>query len=193
MHPVFTIGHSNHEFATFRALLTRHAVDAVADVRSVPYSRRYPQFAKRPLAEALDGAGVGYLWLGDALGGRQDAFAGIDDPAARYDRVAESTGFQAGLDRVLTEAGARRVALMCAEREPMQCHRALLVSRHLAVRGAEICHIHADGVLELQGDFESRLTDAAGTAPPPLFDDANSRAAALHDAYARAARGFPRR
>ena len=193
MHPIFTIGHSNHEFATFRGLLARHDIDAVADVRSVPYSRRHPQFTRRPLADALGGAGIGYLWLGDALGGRQDAVAEIGDPAARYDRVAESASFRAGLDRVLDAAGDRRLVLMCAEREPMQCHRALLVCRHLAARGADLRHILADATLEPHADFETRLVGAAGTAPPPLFDDAGSRAAALRDAYAAAARGFRRR
>lgn len=193
MHPVYTIGHSSHEFRTFRDLLARHAIELVADVRSVPYSRRFPHFAERALAAALDRAGIGYLWLGDALGGRQESVAAIDDPAARYDRIAEGAAFRAGLDRVLNEAGPRRLALMCAEREPMQCHRALLVSRHLAARGAAVRHIRADGTQEPHADFEARLIDAAGTAPPPLFDDAGSRADALRDAYAAAARGFRRR
>lgn len=190
--PVFTIGHSSHDFATFRGLLARHEVDAVADVRSIPYSRRYPQFAKRPLVAALKDAGIAYGWLGDALGGRQEAFAAIADPAERYDRMAGRREFQAGLNRVVAASATRRLALMCAEREPMQCHRALLVCRHLAARGAAIRHILADGELEPHADFEARLMATAGTAPPPLFADDDSRAIALREAYAAAARGFKR-
>jgi len=100
--------------------------------------------------------------------------------------------FQAGLDRVVAASATRRLALMCAEREPMQCHRALLVSRHLAARGAAIRHILADGALEPHADFEARLMATAGTVPPPLFADDDSRAAALREAYAAAARGFKR-
>ena len=101
MHPVFTIGHSNHEFATFRALLTRHGIDAVADVRSIPYSRRYPQFAKRPLAEALDGASVGYLWLGDALG---DLILAQTDGAATDDATASADLLDPELEEALVES-----------------------------------------------------------------------------------------
>jgi len=185
---VFTVGHSNHEFRTFLDLLRRHGVQVVADVRSIPYSRRFPQFAKRVLAAALDDADIRYLWLGEALGGRQQADAG--DAATRYDQIAATAGFQAGLDRVVAEASGRALALMCAEREPMHCHRALLVSRHLAARGVQIEHILADGRIERHGDFETRLIARAGTAPPPLFDDTDGRASALRDAYSIAARGF---
>jgi uncharacterized protein (DUF488 family) len=162
----------------------------VADVRSTPYSRRHPQFAKRPLAAALKDAGIAYGWLGDALGGRRKALAMVADPAERYDRLAASKAFQAGLARVIAAAQTRRLILMCAEREPMLCHRALLVSRHLAARGVSVAHILTDGGLEPHADFEARLMARSGTTPPPLFDGPDRRVITLRDAYAAAARRF---
>ena len=74
---LFTIGHSNHPIAHFLALLQQHAIAALADVRSVPYSRRHPQFSRAPLAQSLAAAGIDYLFLGDELGARLDAPVGV--------------------------------------------------------------------------------------------------------------------
>ena len=119
---VFTVGHSNHSLDDFLALLGGGRIGAVADVRSAPYSRFAPRFDREALAAALRGAGVAYDWLGRALGGRPDDPACYRRGRVDYTRVAGTSGFRRGLERVLAMAAARRVALMCAEKDPLDCH-----------------------------------------------------------------------
>ena len=157
---VLTIGHSTHAPEAFVVLLRQHGVTAVADVRSAPYSRFNPRFNREPLAEALDSEAIRYVFLGDALGGRSEDSACYEDGRIRYDRVAATQSFRGGLARVVQGAVRYRVALMCAEREPLHCHRTLLVARALDERGIEVAHIHADGRLETHGEAMDRLLDA---------------------------------
>lgn len=156
-HPVFTIGHSNHPLDTFMALLQRHRVTALADVRSAPYSRLHSQFSREPLAGSLQREGIEYVHLGQALGGRSDDPACYEDGRVRYDRVAGTATFRHGLDRVVQGAEDHLIALLCAEREPLECHRTLLVARALDERGIEVAHIHADGGLESHAEAMDRL------------------------------------
>lgn len=157
--PVLTIGHSNHDLAPFMALLHQHHVTALADVRSTPYSRFTPQFNRESLAGSLKGCGIEYVYLGQELGGRADDPACYENGRVRYDRVAETESFRLGLDRVVHGAAKHRIVLLCAEREPLECHRTLLVAPALDERGVEVAHIHADGRLESHREAMDRLLD----------------------------------
>jgi uncharacterized protein (DUF488 family) len=154
---LFTIGHSTHSLPVFLGLLRRHAIAAVADVRSAPRSRRNPHFSREALERALHAEGVAYLFLGRELGARPEDPSCYRDGRVSYARLAATAAFRAGLDRVEEIAEGRRAALLCAEREPLACHRAILVSRHLAARGIAIRHILADGGLEAHDESERRL------------------------------------
>ena len=154
---VLTIGHSTHALEAFVALLQRHHVTAVADVRSAPYSRFNPQFNRDSFADALDAQGIRYVYLGDSLGGRSGDPACYEDGRIRYDRVATTESFKRGLARVVHGAAKHRVALMCAEKEPLDCHRTLLVARALDERGVDVAHIHAGGGLERHREAMDRL------------------------------------
>lgn len=156
---VLTIGHSTHTLDAFTALLHRHRVTAVADVRSAPYSRFNPQFNREPLAEVLDSEAIRYVFLGNALGGRSDDPACYEDGRIRYDRVAATKSFRSGLARVVQGAARYRIALMCAEKEPLHCHRTLLVARALDEQEVDVAHIHADGELEPHAKAMDRLLD----------------------------------
>jgi uncharacterized protein (DUF488 family) len=180
---LFTIGHSNHPIERFLDLVRGADVTAIADVRSTPASRRYPWFNKARLAPLLEAAGIAYVPLGDALGGRPRDPGLYRDGVADYAAMARTDEFRAGLDRVAEGARAYRVCLMCAEREPLDCHRCLLVAPALAARGLAIGHILADGRIEPHADTETRLLTLAGQKPD-LFDDRAARVAA---AYARRA------
>ena len=184
---LFTIGHSNHPIAHFLALLQQHAIAALADVRSVPYSRRHPQFSRGPLAQSLAADGIDYLFLGDELGARPKDPACYVDGAVDYDRIAARPAFAAGLARVRAEVGMRRVALMCAEREPLDCHRVMLVCRHLRGGDPAIAHILADGTLDPHEALERRLVERRGLVPPPLLGEA-AWPQAIADAYAHTRR-----
>jgi len=158
---LFTVGHSNQTLPQLIAGLERYGVNAVADVRSMPYSRRLPQFNRPELEAELPKHGITYVFLGDELGARRDELEAYDGLQAAYERVAQLPAFQRGLERVVT--GVKKgltLALLCAERDPLTCHRAVLVSRHLSNRGLEVKHIHGDGHLESHVELELRMQQA---------------------------------
>ena len=144
---IHTIGHSDHDTAAFIALLRRHGITLVADVRSQPYSRWTPQFNRETLARDLEEAGVAYVHLGDTLGGRPSDPALYDPGQERpdYRRVEQTNAYQAGIDRLLDLARAERVAVMCSEGDHRQCHRHLLVTQTLLARDVRVLHIQPDG------------------------------------------------
>lgn len=154
---IFTIGHSNHSIESFIALLRRHEINAIGDVRSHPYSRFAPQYSREPLKTALADAGITYVFLGKELGARSNNPACYKQGKVQYDRLAQEPGFGEGLKRVVQGMERYNIALMCAEKDPLTCHRALLVARKLFEGGVPVSHIHADGSLEPQQAMESRL------------------------------------
>jgi uncharacterized protein (DUF488 family) len=183
---LFTIGHSNHPIERFLELLRGAGVTAIADVRSVPASRRYPWFTGTRLAPRLEAAGIAFVALGDALGGRPRDPRLFRDGVADYAAMARTDEFRAGLDRVGEGARGFRLCLMCAEREPLDCHRCLLVAPALAARGFTIGHILADATIEPHTDTEKRLLKLAGGAPD-LFENRAERMAAAYRRRAGAA------
>ena len=178
-----TIGHSNLPADQFLAQLKTHGVTAVADVRSVPFSRRFPWFSNRTLSERLQSKGIAYVTLGDALGGRPTSPALYCDGVADYEAMAGTAEFHAGLDRVMAAMMRYRVCLMCAEREPLDCHRCLLVGRAITSRGYSIGHILGDGSIEPHSATEERLL----AGPRPAGDLFADRESLLADAYRRRA------
>jgi uncharacterized protein (DUF488 family) len=180
---VFTIGHSNHSSERFLALLQGAGITAIADVRSIPQSRRWPHFSRGRIERWLTDAGIAYVYLGAELGGRPDDPALLRDGRPDYDLMAATPSFRAGLDRVLQGAAHYRIALMCAEREPLDCHRFLLVSRHLRERGVRLCHILADGSIEAQETTESRLLRQTGLGADSLFAELPPPPEAIARAY----------
>src|SRR6185503_16806022 len=116
--------------------LKAHGVNALVDVRSVPMSRRFPWFSARPLADRLHSQGIAYVAMGDVLGGRPADRSLYCEGIADYETMAETEEFRAGLDRMRADMRKRRICLMCAEREPLDCHRCLLVGRALAAANA---------------------------------------------------------
>jgi uncharacterized protein (DUF488 family) len=166
---IFTIGHSTHEFERFVALLKRHAVDAVADVRSTPYSRWQPQFNREELSDALKKHGISYVFLGKELGARSDDPECYDEGRVQYRRLAETKLFRSGIERVLDGARRMRIALMCAEKDPLECHRTILVARELVNLGSEVQHILSNGDVESHEASLRRLFNEIGSPEHDLF------------------------
>ena len=185
---ILTIGHSNHSIESFIGLLEGAGITAIADVRSVPYSRRHPQFNRPALKASLEAAGIAYVFLGGHLGARPHDPSCYRNGAADYALIAQSSAFADGVRRV--EEGARRyrVALMCAERDPLNCHRTILVARHLQERGATITHLLADGSLEANEATERRLLEITNLQSDDLFDRPDSDKDAIAKAYDRRGR-----
>ncbi len=176
---VYTIGHSNHPYPEFLGLLKGASIDVVLDIRSIPRSRLHPQFSRERLEPALAADGIAYLFLGDALGGRPRDPALLVDGRADYGKLSKAPVFQKGLERVLLEAGKRRAAMMCAEKDPLNCHRCRLVGRALGERGADdVRHILESGALISQAEIEESLIARLGGAD--LF---STRAERLEEAY----------
>lgn len=146
---IFTVGHSNHTLEHFLNLLEEPGIEVVVDVRSVPRSAYAPQFDQEPLRRSLEERGIRYLYLGAELGGRPKGDAFYDAKGyVRYDRVAASPEFRSGLERVMVGVRTHRIALMCSEEDPSQCHRRLLITRVLVEHGCSVDHIRGDGRVE---------------------------------------------
>jgi uncharacterized protein (DUF488 family) len=189
---IFTVGHSAAEFSAFLNLLKRHDVTLLIDVRSRPQSARFPHFDGIEMEGRLGAAGIRYLFMGEELGGRPDdsrAYRG--DGLVDYRTRRKSRSFQAGLERVLQEAECGKVALMCAEEDPLSCHRFLMICPELVAAGVQPLHIRKGGGIETQQHAEDRLLETqklGAVTSDSLFSF--DREAALEDAYAAQAEKF---
>lgn len=179
---LFTIGHSTHSIEAFLELLAKNSVTAIADVRSSPYSRFSPQFSREALKQSLRQANVAYTFLGKELGARSDNPNCYRAGKVQYDLLAQQPAFAAGIARVNEGMARYSIALMCAEKDPIECHRALLVARHFYQNGTPISHIHADGSLEQHDMFESRLLSVCKLPEGDMF---KAKSDFLLEAYAK--------
>jgi uncharacterized protein (DUF488 family) len=166
---VFTIGHSTHSLDHFTSLLSLHSITVLCDVRSTPYSQINPHFNREDLKSSLLAAGVRYVFLGRELGARSDDLSCYENGKVRYDRIAKTLLFRQGLERLQQGATSYRVALMCAEKEPLQCHRTILVSRYVTELGFNVQHILPDGSLEMHAAAMDRLVKILNLRQGDLF------------------------
>ena len=171
MKVLYTIGHSTHPVERFAELLEACGVTAVGDVRSSPYSRFNPQYNREPLQRALKGRGMAYVFLGRELGPRSDDPACYVDGKVRYDRLARTELFAQGLRRLRKGMESHRIALLCAEKDPIVCHRMILVCRALRKDPVSVEHILEDGSLESLARSEQRLLQSLKMPQLTLFDD----------------------
>lgn len=181
-HMVLTIGHSTHSIEAFLDSLKKHGITAVADVRSTPFSRFNPQFSKGALEQSLRSHGIRYVFLGRELGARSGDPSCYDGGRVQYSKLAQTELFKSGLERVIEGAREYRITLMCAEKDPLECHRTLLVARALTERGVEVAHILPDGRLEPHENTMERLIELVGLPTEDLF---RSRQQLLEDALTR--------
>ncbi len=158
------------------------SLTALVDVRSAPFSRFNPQFNKDALEGGLKAQRIKYVFLGRELGARSDDRSCYEKGRVQYARLARTDLFHRGIERVLHGANEHRIALMCAEKEPLDCHRTLLVARALHEQGVAVDHILSDGRLETHRDAMERLLDVTGLPHEDLF---RSREELLAQALAR--------
>lgn len=158
--PVYTIGYGARDMVQFLAVLERYQIAYLIDVRSQPYSRHKPEFTRDDLERSLRAAGIRYVFMGDALGGRPNDSTCYDaDGKVDYAAVAERSFYRQGLERVMNaHAQGLRVALMCSEGKPEQCHRSKLIGKSLAQDGIPVAHIDENDELISQTDVLTRLT-----------------------------------
>jgi uncharacterized protein (DUF488 family) len=189
---IFTIGHSSRDLGDFVVALANHEIRIICDVRSRPGSFRFPQFNREPLEACLASARIQYEFLGETLGGRPpDPRAYDEDGIVNYEERRKAADFSAGIDRALELSRASNIALMCAEEDPLQCHRFLMICPALLERGVTPSHIRRGGELESQRQAEDRLLklhDLAAFDSASLF--VSERDAALEDALRLQAKEF---
>lgn len=154
---IWTIGYSPHTIDSFITLLKEYGVTAIADVRSSPFSRRYQDFNRSLLKDSLNRQGIAYSFLGDQLGARSSNPNCYKDGVALYELIAASDEFKVGLGRIRKGSESYRIALMCAEKDPLTCHRAVLVSRWLKEEGFDVRHLLANGTIETHEALENRM------------------------------------
>lgn len=179
---LFTVGHSNHPIEVFLDLIEQHAITALADVRSSPYSRFNPQYNREVLQPVLKAHGIAYVYLGAELGPRSDDPACYVNGKARYERLAETEPFHRGLERLRNGMKTHRIALMCAEKDPIGCHRMILICRRLRSEPMEILHILEDGRLESLAESEKRLMIHLRMRQLTLFDSVEDLILRAYDA-----------
>jgi uncharacterized protein (DUF488 family) len=172
---ILTIGHSTLSYERFSELLRRANVTAIADVRTAPYSRQFPQFNRETLSSELNADGIAYVFLGKELGGRPSDHQFYCDGVADYERMSRTSEFRKGLDRVLEGTKKYRVALMCSERDPLDCHRCLLVGRALSQQGIRVSHMLNDGNVIGHIEIEDKLLEISGRTTEELFASRSQR------------------
>ena len=180
MHDLFTIGHSTQTWEQFLARLVQHRIEAIGDVRSSPYSARFPQFNREILDRALRSANIRYVFLGDELGARRVERECYVEGVARYDRITRTPAFSVGVKRVQAGVARFRLALLCAEKDPLECHRTILVCRQFR-HDLDIRHILSDGGIETHEDAENRLLTEEKLPGDDLFTSREELIARAYD------------
>jgi len=170
---LFSVGHSNHDLTDFLKLLAENEIEILVDVRSYPSSRYSPQFNRNVLSAQLAKSGISYEFFGDSLGGRPRSSDFYDEEGyVLYGKLKESETFLSGVDQLLEMAKGSKVAMMCSEGMPDDCHRHLLVARVLAERNPriEVHHLHPKG-----GGISSIKLLEKQAPPQSLFDDLHGK------------------
>ena len=175
---LYTIGYSTHATEHLVGLLKQHGVDTVCDVRSQPYSRYNPQYNKATIAAELKNNNIIYVFLGKELGARSDNPDCYTNGRVQFEKIIDEPLFQQGLARLKKGMSQYSIALMCAEKDPITCHRTILVTRQLR-REVAVNHILEDGSIESNTEAEARLM-AVFNIHPDLARDENQ---CIEEAY----------
>lgn len=179
---IYTVGHSTHDIEHFVSLLQQRKITAVADVRSVPASQFTPQFNQDALKRRLTNSSIKYVFMGRELGARSTDPSHYVAGRVQYERLAASSAFRNGIDRLIEGTSTESVAVMCTEKDPLDCHRTLLVAPALVDQDVDIYHILEDGRLEGHQDAMQRLMTKFGLGEPDLL---HSQAELLAEAMRR--------
>jgi uncharacterized protein (DUF488 family) len=168
---IFTIGHSNHDITDFINLLLANQIQLVIDVRSAPYSKIYPHFNRNTLEVSLTKNSIKYLFLGDSVGGRSNSIKDYSKGRIIYKKIAEKEEYISSIYLIISLSSEHKTVLMCSEKEPLECHRTLLVSRSIEMLKVKILHIHRDGQIESQEEAIQRLLKIWNLDSPSLFGE----------------------
>ena len=158
---LYTIGHSQHDFEYFSELLKNNNINYLLDVRSTPYSRYAETYNRDYLSKLLMRKNIIYAYMGKYFGARPENIELYnEDGYLDFEKVAQSEFFVKGIKNVvLGLSKGNNIALMCTEKDPIDCHRAILVARAFDLKGINVTHILPDGGLQTQEKLNERLLD----------------------------------
>ncbi|HEX7926422.1 MAG TPA: DUF488 domain-containing protein [bacterium] len=143
---IYTVGHSNQSLETFLAMLDKHDITHLVDIRSIPYSSGFPWFQRDALARTVRDLGIDYRYLGDKLGGRpENKMMYFPDGTPDYVRIRQLPFYRAGINELFSLMGGPfQVCLMCAEEDPDHCHRKVMLGPSLRGARIEVVHLRSD-------------------------------------------------
>lgn len=179
---IHTIGYAAHTIESFIGTLKNFEITAIADVRSRPYSKFKPEFNRENLRSVLTENKIEYVFLGDNIGARIKAPECYKNGQANYELISKHPLFQNGIDRLLKGMEKFLIALMCAEKDPINCHRTILICKKLKAYQIQIFHIIDDKTYEKHSETEFRLMKLFNLDQPALFMKDAER---LEEAYFR--------
>lgn len=182
---LFTVGYSPYERESFLSVLKKYKITAVADVRSLPFSQFKPEFNRDQLSEFLKKNEIVYVFLGDVCGAKIEDKSCQVDGRIDYTLVAKKHKFSECLKRIINGMNKFRIALMCSEKDPIMCHRTILICRNLISYNVSVKHLLSDGTIEDHKDSEQRLLKLFNLNHPELFRSEKER---LNEAYLRQGR-----
>ena len=177
---IYTIGYAAYTIESIIEVLAKFKITAIADVRSQPYSKFKPEFNKENLRKVLRTHGIEYVFLGDNMGARIKAPECYKNNQVDYELVSQHPLFQTGIERLLKGMEKYSIALMCAEKDPITCHRTILICRYLKKYQINIYHILDNNTLEDNSVAEFRLMKLFKLDQPDLFRNDSER---LLEAY----------
>lgn len=159
MGELFTIGHSQYSIDYFIGLLNKYGIDYLLDVRSTPYSKYAEQYNKENISRELKSANIKYSFLGKYFGARpQNTELYADEGYLDFERVRGSQDFNKGIENVILGLNqGHKIALMCTEKEPIDCHRAILVARAFEIQMIYAKHILSNGKILTQQQLDEQL------------------------------------
>ena len=178
---LFTIGYASFSIKDFVSTLQQHKINALVDVRSAPCSKYKPEFKKDSLNNFLVDNNISYIFLGKYVGARVEDPTCYIDGKLNYGLLKKTKNYQTGINRILNGMKDYRIALMCAEKDPVNCHRTFLICRTLRSYPIKILHILEDGSLEDHTDTEGRLLKLHDLDQEDIFRTAKERVEEVYD------------
>ncbi|WP_417827560.1 DUF488 family protein [Thalassospira sp.] len=168
---IFTVGYAGHDRTSLLALFKAHRITAVADIRTFKRSSYWTAFDSDAFGPFLRENGIAYVFMGDVMGGKPQDPGLYPDGQLDYGLMAARSDFKSGIDRLVSGAEKYRICLMCAEKDPLDCHRTLLIAPALRAAGIDLCHL-VDGRVETQSETDARMIALNGGDVPDLFAQA---------------------
>jgi len=186
---LYTIGHSQHDLDYFIHMLKTYGINYLLDVRSTPYSQFAANYNREQIKAVLNDVEIQYTFMGTYFGARpDDKELYTKEGYLDFEKARKAERFQTGVENVVKGIRAgNKIALMCTEKDPIECHRAIMVARTFYERGIDVQHIMADGVLQSHDVLEQRLLNmyCPDRHQISLFEDSKTDEECLREAYQR--------